>query len=141
MRCFARSVRPSDDILASLVCRLEFRPDSLDALRKRVAVDRASIQARFDSWWGDGQTLAGYGAPAQLTTLCYALGITDDHVQYIVDDNPLKVGRFTPGRGIPIVPVSELYARAPDVCLIFSANFADDIQRRHPEFKGEWVVV
>lgn len=88
-----------------------------------------------------GQTVCGYGAPAQLTTTCYALGIMRDDIAFIVDDNPLKQGRFTPGRHIPILPPSALYERKPDACVIFSANFSEDIRARHREYRGEWIEI
>jgi methylation protein EvaC len=87
-----------------------------------------------------GKRICGYGAPAKLTTLCYALGIERNDLDCVFDDNPLKIGKFTPGKHIPIVSSAELAARAPDVLVLFSGNYADEIKAK-TGFKGEWICV
>jgi SAM-dependent methyltransferase len=93
--------------------------------------------------WRDFLKLRGpfvcYGAPAKLCTLIHA---TDqpEAIEYVVDDNPNKVGRYVPGTRIPILPVSTLYERRPKRVLITAWNFADDIKKRHAELGCEWVV-
>lgn len=83
--------------------------------------------------------LVCYGAPAKLTTLLHATGQTDA-VEYVVDDNPRKVGRYIPGTKIPILPVSTLYERRPKRVLITAWNFADSIREQHAELGCDWVV-
>jgi SAM-dependent methyltransferase len=85
------------------------------------------------------EPLAIYGAPAKLTTLLHATGSTEK-VGYVVDDNPLKQGRYVPGTRIPILPVAELYKRKPKVVLLASWNFADEVKQRHAELGCEWYV-
>ena len=53
----------------------------------------------------DGYKLIGYGAAAKGNTLLNYTGIDLD---YIIDDNPLKQGKYSPGRNIPIVGVDIL---------------------------------
>lgn len=129
---------PGPDMLIALET-----PEALDVSRlaSRIEQDRKLIRAQLALIKAQGATICGYGAPAQLTTTCYTLGLTADDIAFIVDDNPLKVGRFTPGLNIPIVPTSELYERKPDACVVFSANFASDIMARHSKFEGEWVLL
>lgn len=120
--------------------RLERRA-ALDASRlsQKIADDKARIHRILRELRTAGKTVAGYGAPAQLTTTMYALGLGRQDVDFIVDDNPLKQGRYTPGHFIPIVGPDQLYARNPDACLIFSVNFAADIRYRHAAYEGLWV--
>jgi SAM-dependent methyltransferase len=82
---------------------------------------------------------AVYGAPAKLTTLLHATDQADS-VMYVLDDNPLKQGRYVPGTSIPIVPTSELYERQPGTVVIASWNFAEEIKRRHAGADCRWVV-
>lgn len=86
-----------------------------------------------------GGKFAVYGAPAKLTTLLHATDKTDA-VEFVVDDNPLKQGRFVPGTRIPILPVSALYERKPRAVLIASWNFSSDIMARHSALGCEWLV-
>jgi len=108
-------------------------------LSSAIAESRVHIRQKLDALKSAGKVVCGYGAPAQLTTTCYALGITAEDIAYICDDNPLKVGRYTPGRFIPIQPDYWLYEA--DACVIFSGNFAEDIMKRHADYKGEWCLL
>lgn len=92
--------------------------------------------AAFHKRHGD---FAVYGAPAKLTTLLTATGSVP-RVSFVVDDNPLKVGRYVPGTAIPILPTSALYERKPNGVMIASWNFAADIKARHAELGCEWLV-
>ena len=91
----------------------------------------------------NGKRLAGFGAPAKCTTLMYFLGIGQDTIEFIADDNPIKQGLFTPGLNIPVVPASEIYAKRPDVTIVLAWNFADSIierQHRYVEEGGVFLV-
>lgn len=67
----------------------------------------------------------GYGAPAKGMTLLNYSGLKLD---FIIDDNPLKQGRFTPGSSIPIYPASKLDEHQDALCFVPLAwNFFDEI--------------
>ena len=74
-----------------------------------------------------GYRLAGYAAPAKASTLLGFGRIGHDVLDYIVDDNPMKQGRYVPGTGIPIVDSSTLAERPPDYLVILAWNLADAI--------------
>ena len=74
-----------------------------------------------------GRNLAGYAAPAKASTLLGFAGIDHRVLDYIVDDNPMKQGRFVPGTGIPIVSSATLAERPPDYLVILAWNLADVI--------------
>jgi len=57
------------------------------------------------------QRIVGYGSPAKATTLLNSCGLAGNEIQYIVDDSPLKQGRFLPGLHIPIVGPERLVIR------------------------------
>ena len=75
----------------------------------------------------DGKRLAGYGAPAKASTLLNFCELTAHHLDYIVEDNPLKQGLYQPGTHIPIVDSNHLAAHLPDYLLILAWNFAPEI--------------
>ena len=77
-----------------------------------------------------GLRLAGYAAPAKASTLLGFARIGHDVLDYIVDDNPLKQGRYVPGTGIPIVASSALTEKPPDYLVILAWNLADIIINR-----------
>ena len=51
-----------------------------------------------------------------------------------VDKSPLKVGLYTPGTHIPVLPTETLLERQPDYVLILAWNFADEIVRQQAEY-------
>src|SRR6266545_2227878 len=75
----------------------------------------------------EGASIAGYGAPGKGNTLLNFCGIRTDFLDYTVDRNPYKHGRFTPGTHIPIYPPSRLAETRPDYILILPWNLKDEI--------------
>jgi len=90
-----------------------------------------------------GKRVVGYGAPGKGNTLLNYCGIRTDFIDFLVDRNPYKHGRFTPGTHIPIHPVERLDAARPDYVLILPWNLTREItlQMRHVgEWGGRFVV-
>ena len=85
----------------------------------------------------DGKRICGYGAPGKGNTLLNYAGIGTDFLDFTVDRNPYKHGRYTPGMHIPILPVEAIDEAKPDYILILPWNLKDEIvqQMRHV---GEW---
>lgn len=76
---------------------------------------------------GRGQRICGYGAPGKGNTLLNYCGIGTDFLDFTVDRNPYKHGRFTPGMHIPILPVSAIDEARPDYLLILPWNLREEI--------------
>ena len=91
----------------------------------------------------EGKTIAGYGAPAKGNTLLNYCGIGSELLPFIVDKNPMKVGLYTPGMHIPVLPVSALIERLPDYVLILAWNLAEEImeqQRAYQDRGGKFII-
>ena len=84
-----------------------------------------------------GRSVAGYGAPGKGNTLLNYCGIRTDLLDYTVDRNPYKHGRFTPGTRIPIHDPSRLAETRPDAILILPWNLRDEIARQLA-YTREW---
>jgi SAM-dependent methyltransferase len=84
-----------------------------------------------------GKTIAAFGAPTKATTLSYFFDIDADDVDFIVDDNPLKQGLYSPGKHIPVLDSSSIYEKKPDVLIILAWNFAEDIMLKHKRYGEE----
>jgi len=116
---------------------------TFDGFSRRITQRADELGALLDGLKKRARRIVGYGAPAKATTLMYRFGLDRAVIDYIVEDNPLKLGRFTPGLGVPIEPVERLYADAPDYALILAWNFADSIIARHARFSdagGRFIV-
>jgi len=90
-----------------------------------------------------GGRIAAYGAPAKATTLVHHFGLVEGFLDYVVDDNPLKQGRFIPGTGIPICEPDRLKSDVPEYLLILAWNFAEQITVKCCSFleKGGKILI
>ena len=73
------------------------------------------------------KSLAGYGAPGKGNTLLNYCGIRADFLDYTVDRNPYKHGKYLPGTHIPIFPPEKIFETKPDYVLILPWNLKDEI--------------
>jgi SAM-dependent methyltransferase len=90
-----------------------------------------------------GKTVAGYGAPGKGNTLLNYCGIRTDFVEYTVDRNPYKHGRFLPGTHIPIFDPEKIKETRPDYLLILPWNLKDEIMGQMAEIRawgGQFVI-
>jgi len=101
---------------------------------REVAENKRALLALLEQLHSAGKSVAAYGAPAKGNTLLQYCGIDTRLVEYTVDKNPLKVGLFTPGSHLPVLPVATLLERQPDFVLILAWNFAEEIVRQQAEY-------
>jgi SAM-dependent methyltransferase len=85
----------------------------------------------------EGKCVAGYGAPGKGNTLLNYCGIRTDFVEFTVDRNPYKHGRFLPGTHIPIHPPERIRERRPDYILILPWNLKAEIMSQLA-YAREW---
>jgi C-methyltransferase C-terminal domain/Putative zinc binding domain/Methyltransferase domain len=83
-----------------------------------------------------GKHICGYGALGQGNTLLSTCGIGTDFLDFIVDRNPYRHGRFTAGTHVPIGPVEAIDAAKPDYVLILHRNLKEEITRQMRHIGG-----
>ena len=83
-----------------------------------------------------GETIAGYGAPGKGNTLLNYCGIRTDFLDYTVDRNSYKQGKFLPGTHIPIYHPDRIQETKPDFILILPWNFKDEIMKQLSYVRG-----
>jgi len=126
--------------------------DELINLEKNLCLDQAKtfnefeekineIKVKLKKLVGEiktcGKTIAGFGAPTKATTLMAHFGLDENVLDFIVDDNPLKQGLFTPITHIPVLSSEALYDRRPDYVLILAWNFSEEIIKAHQRYNKE----
>jgi hypothetical protein len=90
----------------------------------------AELNAQLNSFRDQGYVLVGYGAAAKGMTL---INFADIHLDFIIDDSPLKQGRFTPGTATAIVSKDHLSQYTDQDRLLFvplAWNFFTEIRQR-----------
>ncbi|MDB5408635.1 MAG: C-methyltransferase [Rhodospirillales bacterium] len=91
----------------------------------------------------DGKSVVGYGAPGKGNTLLNYCGVRTDFIDYTVDRNPYKHGRYLPGTHIPIFPPERIHETKPDYLFILPWNLKDEIIQQMAEIRewgGKFVV-
>jgi hypothetical protein len=85
----------------------------------------------------------GYGAPGKGNTLLNYCGIRTDFMDFTVDRNPYKHGRFLPGSHIPIFAPERLDEARPDYVFVLPWNLKEEImaQLAHARRWGAQFIV
>lgn len=96
-------------------------------LRPRTEAIRHDLLRFLLECRAQGKRVVGYGAPGKGNTLLNYTGIRSDLIEYIVDRNPYKHGRFTPGTRIPIHDPGKLDADRPDVVIALPWNLEAEL--------------
>lgn len=86
--------------------------------------------------------IAAFSASAKGNILLNTIGLNHTHINYIVDETPEKMDKYSPGNGIIIVGTEEIQVNPPDYLLILSYNFKDEIieKVRKLGYKGKFII-
>jgi hypothetical protein len=88
-----------------------------------------------------GYTISGFGASAKGNTLLNSCKITTDLMDYIADETPEKIGKFSPTTGIPIVNKQTIIDKPTDYIVILAWNFQEEIiAKLRPIYDGEFII-
>jgi hypothetical protein len=87
--------------------------------------------------------VVGYGAPGKGNTLLNYCGIRTDFLDFTVDRNPHKHGKYLPGTLIPIMGPEMIKEVKPDYVFILPWNLKEEIVEAHSyirDWGGKFVV-
>lgn len=110
---------------------------------KRVRALGDDLRAALRRLKSEKKRVVAYGASAKGSTLLNAYGIGREWLEWVADRSPAKQGKLTPGTHLEIVPVERLLTDRPDVALLLTWNFKDEILKQQAEFRargGKFLV-
>ena len=119
-----------------------YRKETFDAFRERVDRLKSQTLDFVSRAKKEGKTVAGFGASITGTTLIYDFEI-GNYLDYLVDDNPAKQGRFSPGLHLPVLPSAALYEKKPDYVVALAWRYAEPFLRKNEQYlkQGGQVIV
>lgn len=116
--------------------RLEREPFEL--LVERYSRRRQSdVYATLSATFRGGQRVVAYGASGRANV--WMNQMPELEFEYVLDDSPLRYGRWLPCIAVPIYRSATLDSDAPDACLVTAWNYSGEIIKKHPQFRGTWL--
>ena len=109
----------------------------------RVEALKASLIHVLGSIKSRGERIAAYGAAAKGSTLLNYAGIGLETLDFVVDRNPYKQGRYMPGVHLPISAPERLLEEMPEHVLLLTWNFADEILQQQAAYRklgGRFII-
>jgi hypothetical protein len=110
---------------------------------QRIEGIKTSLINILDDIKSEGKRIVGYGAAAKATTLMAYCGVDGSYLDYVVDLNRFKHGRYMGGNHLEIRPTETLVEDNPDYVLVLAWNFADEIMKQQAQYEskgGRFIV-
>lgn len=139
-----RRVMPTvDSLLALERSRGLDRIENYSAFGEKVRETKRKLLTFLIEAARNGKKVAGYGAPGKGNTLLNYCGIRTDFIDFVVDRNPYKQGKFLPGTRIPVHSPDKIDEMKPDYVLILPWNIKEEIMTQMAHIRqwgGRFVV-
>ena len=106
---------------------------------EKVYKIRSNVRKNILKLKKNNAKIIGYGSPAKATTALNFFGISKE-IEFIVEDNKLKQGKFLPGVNIPIISKNQIKEK-PDYALVLAWNFIDEIKRNNKDLAHKFISI
>jgi len=127
-------IKEQINMLDTLESCLKFKKDCENSKKK--------INDILLKYKSDGKKICGYAATSKSTTILNYCNIDKNIINFICDTTKDKIGKFSPGTHIPIVPMSHFHKNLPDVAYLFAWNHREEIFEKEKDFVnkgGKWI--
>ena len=117
--------------LKKIITYLDFGK-KIESLKKKVIKNLKDLKKKYPN-------IIGYGAPAKASTALNYFNIKNE-IDFIVEDNPLKHGKFIPGVNIPIVSKEKIKDKNSAI-LVLAWNFFDEIEKNNTNLSNSFINI
>ena len=106
--------------------------------KKNCEISKKKITEKIKSIKKNGKSISGYAATSKSTTILNYCNIGNKEIDYICDTTREKIGKFSPGKHIPIKDMSYFYKNPTDYVYLFAWNHKLEIFEKEKNFNGKW---
>ena len=110
--------------------------------KKNCEISKEKIIKKLKKFKNEGKKICGYAATSKSTTILNYCNLDKNIINFICDTTKEKIGKFSPGTHIPIVPASHFHQNLPDVAYLFAWNHKEEIFAKEKDFikkGGQWI--
>ena len=117
-------------------------PESCYQFKKDCELSKLKLREKLHGYKSQGKKICGYAATSKSTTILNYCDIGLDVIDFICDTTKEKIGKFSPGKHIPIKSMNYFYENLPDVAFLFAWNHKKEIFEKEKNFtqKGQWIA-
>ena len=103
---------------------------------------KKNLRDKINNIKDKNKKICGYAATSKSTTILNYCDIGTDSIDYICDTTKEKIGKYSPGKHIPIKAMDYFYNNIPDVAFLFAWNHKKEIFKKEKKFSenGEWIA-
>ena len=110
--------------------------------KKNCEMSKEKITNKLKKFKNEGKKICGYAATSKSTTILNYCNFDKNIINFICDTTKEKIGKFSPGTHIPIVPESYFRQNLPDVAYLFAWNHKEEFFAKEKDFikkGGKWI--
>lgn len=112
------------------------------SFKKNCETSKEKLRSKIKKIKDSGKRICGYAATSKSTTILNYCKIGSEEIEFICDTTKEKIGKYSPGKHIPIVSIDHFRKNSPDVAFLFAWNHKSEIFEKEKEFtkKGQWIA-
>ena len=111
--------------------------------KRNVVKSKLQLYSILEKLKKQNKTIYGIGAPSRASTLINYVGLDENLIECILEiDGSHKIGKYIPGKKIPILSEKKLYKNQPDFVILFSWHIAKELKSnlKRKGFKGKFII-
>ena len=113
--------------------------ESCNVFKKNCENSKFKLNNLLKQFTSNGKRIVGYAATSKSTTILNYCAIDFSTIEYICDTTKEKIGKYSPGMHIPIVPMERFRKDNPDIAYLFAWNHKNEIFNKESAFAKNTV--
>ena len=111
--------------------------------KQNVVKSKINLYSILKNIKNKNKKIYGISAPSRASTLINYIGLDENIIDCVLEiDGSYKIGKYIPGKKIPIISEKKLYIDQPDYVILFSWHIANELKKNLKKrgFKGKFII-